>query len=118
MLRGDLLVEIQSQDIRVGDIVYISLSFWNEVFFIPRRRNEEIPCDLVLLCSSDSNGHSYIQTSNIDGEANLKLRKVPEVLRESLQSDSQEQIQKNLNTVEIEIDCGNPDAHIYRFDGK
>ena len=57
--------------------------------------NEEIPCDLVLLCSSDSNGHSYIQTSNIDGEANLKLRKVPEVLRESLQSDSQEQIQKN-----------------------
>ena len=80
--------------------------------------NEEIPCDLVLLCSSDSNGHSYILTSNIDGEANLKLRKVPEVLRESLQSDSQEQIQKNLNTAEIEIDCGNPDAHIYRFDGK
>lgn len=80
--------------------------------------NEEIPCDLVLLYSSDPHGHCYIQTSNIDGEANLKLRKVPVVLKELLQADSRDQIQKNLNSAEISIDCGNPDAHIYRFDGK
>lgn len=36
--------------------------------------NETMPCDLVLLGSSDQNGISYIQTMNLDGESNLKTR--------------------------------------------
>ena len=36
--------------------------------------NETIPCDIVLLGTSDPNGIAYIQTMNLDGESNLKTR--------------------------------------------
>lgn len=36
--------------------------------------DETIPCDMVLLGSSDPSGLAYIQTMNLDGESNLKTR--------------------------------------------
>lgn len=36
--------------------------------------NETMPCDMVLLATSDPNGIAYIQTMNLDGESNLKTR--------------------------------------------
>ncbi|XP_010529256.1 PREDICTED: phospholipid-transporting ATPase 1-like [Tarenaya hassleriana] len=36
--------------------------------------DESIPCDMVLLCTSDPSGLAYIQTMNLDGESNLKTR--------------------------------------------
>lgn len=36
--------------------------------------NETMPCDMVLLGTSDPNGIAYIQTMNLDGESNLKTR--------------------------------------------
>ena len=35
--------------------------------------NDEIPCDIVLLSSSDIRGECYITTANLDGETNLKV---------------------------------------------
>ena len=45
----------------VGDIVKVQ----NNKFF---------PADLVLLASSEPQGISFIETSNLDGETNLKIR--------------------------------------------
>ena len=36
-----------------------------------------IPADLLLLWSSDEDNVCFIQTSNLDGETNLKQRQVP-----------------------------------------
>ena len=36
-----------------------------------------IPADILVLKSSDEHGLCYIDTQNLDGEANLKQREVP-----------------------------------------
>ncbi|ONK62795.1 uncharacterized protein A4U43_C07F8220, partial [Asparagus officinalis] len=36
--------------------------------------NETLPCDMVLLSTSDPTGVAYVQTINLDGESNLKTR--------------------------------------------
>jgi magnesium-transporting ATPase (P-type) len=38
--------------------------------------DEFIPSDLILLGSSDIKGSVYIETKNLDGETNLKIKSV------------------------------------------
>ncbi|XP_043925463.1 phospholipid-transporting ATPase VB isoform X1 [Protopterus annectens] len=51
------------KDVKVGDFVKLMC-------------NEIIPADILLLYSSDFNGICHIETSNLDGESNLKQRRV------------------------------------------
>ena len=48
-------------DVQVGDILEV-------------RNNEQIPADMIILATSDEQGTAYIETSNIDGESNLKMK--------------------------------------------
>ncbi|QPG76827.1 aminophospholipid translocase [Brettanomyces nanus] len=52
-------------DVKIGDIIKIS----NE---------ESIPADLILLSSSEPDGLCYIETANLDGETNLKIKQACE----------------------------------------
>ena len=52
---------------------------WANVYpgdFVHLSCNEIIPADILLLRSSDSAGICHIETSNIDGENNLKQRQI------------------------------------------
>ncbi|MEJ1288968.1 hypothetical protein NN561_020005 [Cricetulus griseus] len=51
------------QDVRVGD-------------FVQMRCNEIVPADILLLFSSDPSGVCHLETANLDGETNLKQRRV------------------------------------------
>jgi magnesium-transporting ATPase (P-type) len=55
---------VKRMNIRAGDIVLV-------------KNREMIPADIILLGSSGENGAAYVETSPIDGETNLKLRKSP-----------------------------------------
>jgi phospholipid-translocating ATPase len=48
--------------LEVGDIVLL-------------RDNDQVPADIVVLSTSDSEGMCYLETKNLDGETNLKQRK-------------------------------------------
>lgn len=49
------------KDVSVGDIVRV-------------QNNEEIPADLVIISTSDHDNCCYVETKNLDGETNLKVR--------------------------------------------
>jgi len=62
VLRGGRVKTVQSQNIEVGDIILL-------------RDEEMVPCDAVILTTSNKLRHVYVETSNLDGEANLKVKK-------------------------------------------
>ncbi|KAF4005841.1 phospholipid-translocating P-type ATPase, flippase family protein [Saccharomyces cerevisiae] len=49
------------KNVKVGDIVRV-------------HNNDEIPADMILLSTSDVDGACYVETKNLDGETNLKVR--------------------------------------------
>ncbi|KAK1306357.1 Phospholipid-transporting ATPase 2 [Acorus calamus] len=86
---------IQAQDIHVGNIVWL-------------RENDEVPCDLVLLGTSDPQGICFIETAALDGETDLKTRMIPSAcigLAPEL-----------LHKIKGVIECPNPDKDIRRYD--
>src|SRR5690349_5677571 len=68
VIRNGVEVEIKCEDIIPGDLVRVA-------------RDCDIPCDLLLMKSSD-NGKCFITTANLDGETNLKTLVVPKGLPE------------------------------------
>ncbi|RDX91712.1 Phospholipid-transporting ATPase 1, partial [Mucuna pruriens] len=83
------------KDVRVGEVIKISA-------------NESIPCDIVLLSTSDPTGVAYVQTLNLDGESNLKTR----YAKQETQSELPEK--ERLNGL---IRCDKPNRNIYGFQG-
>ncbi|RLN42673.1 hypothetical protein C2845_PM01G13810 [Panicum miliaceum] len=61
VLVGGVFRPKQWKEVRVGEVLRVVA-------------NETLPCDMVLLSTSDPTGVAYVQTINLDGESNLKTR--------------------------------------------
>ncbi len=83
------------KEVVVGDIVKVE----NETFF---------PADLILMSSSEPQGMCYIETANLDGETNLKIRSA---LPQTCELDS------GIKMAEVNgiIECEHPNREIYEF---
>ncbi|CAD8093418.1 unnamed protein product [Paramecium sonneborni] len=85
---------IKWQDIQTGEVLKI-------------REDEQFPCDILLLKSVQKTGECYIETKNLDGETNLKLKKVPQQLLQ--------QRAEILDKLIVEYDV--PNNQLYKFSG-
>ncbi|KAJ8727263.1 hypothetical protein PYW08_015660 [Mythimna loreyi] len=97
VLREGRWVTIQWEQLLVGDLCKVV----NNQFF---------PADIVLLSSSEPQGISFIETSNLDGETNLKIRQAhPETAR----------LDNTLALTDFTatVQCEQPNRHLYEFNG-
>ncbi|XP_039126290.1 putative phospholipid-transporting ATPase 9 [Dioscorea cayenensis subsp. rotundata] len=85
------------KNLRVGDVVKVE----KDNFF---------PADLILLSSSYEDAICYVDTMNLDGETNLKLKQSLEVTSD-LHNDS------SFQHFEALIKCEDPNAHLFTFVG-
>ncbi|KAI3452964.1 hypothetical protein Pfo_009627 [Paulownia fortunei] len=73
-------------------------------------KDEFFPADLVLLSSSYEDAVCYVETMNLDGETNLKLKQALEVTS----SLNEEEDFKDFRAV---VKCEDPNANLYSFVG-
>ncbi|TYJ05760.1 hypothetical protein E1A91_A12G186000v1 [Gossypium mustelinum] len=85
------------KNLRVGDIVKVE-------------KDEFFPTDLILLASSYEDAVCYVETMNLDGETNLKLKQALEVTS-SLHDDY------NFRDFKAIVKCEDPNANLYSFVG-
>ncbi|CAL5038429.1 unnamed protein product [Urochloa decumbens] len=89
--------ETKWKNIKVGDVIKVE----KDNFF---------PADMILLSSNYPDGICYVETMNLDGETNLKIKQALEVT-----SDLQENIK--FREVRQTIKCEDPNANLYSFVG-
>lgn len=97
VIRDGKLIEVRWTEVVVGDIVKVE----NGQFF---------PADLILLSSSEPMGMCYIETANLDGETNLKLRQASP---STVGLTTVEKVCKTKGTLE----CEGPNNRLYNFVG-
>ncbi|XP_065593138.1 phospholipid-transporting ATPase VD isoform X1 [Cyrtonyx montezumae] len=85
------------KNINVGDFIRLS-------------SNEIIPADMVLLYSSDLDGICYVETAGLDGETNLKQRRVVRGYSEQVSEIDPEKFSGR-------IECESPNDDLNHFRG-
>jgi phospholipid-translocating ATPase len=83
------------KNVQVGDFVRI----YNE---------EQIPADVVILSTSDPDGACYVETKNLDGETNLKVR-------QALHAGRKVRHARDCEKAEFVIDSEGPHPNLYQY---
>ncbi|KAM5180149.1 phospholipid-transporting ATPase IB isoform 2-T2 [Mantella aurantiaca] len=97
VLRSGTWQNLIWKEVAVGDIVKVT-------------NGQHMPADMIILSSSEPQAMCYIETSNLDGETNLKIRQgLPATL--ALQS------LEDLVKITGRIECEGPNRHLYDFTG-
>uniref|UniRef100_A0A8C5H587 Phospholipid-transporting ATPase n=1 Tax=Gouania willdenowi TaxID=441366 RepID=A0A8C5H587_GOUWI len=83
---------------------------WEIVHWEKVRTHREPFCNYLLPYNSEPQGMCYIETSNLDGETNLKIRQGHHVTAEMKEIDS-------LMRLSGRMECESPNRHLYEFVG-
>ena len=79
---------------------------------IVRLKCDEFICaDLLILNTSDEKGTCYVETKNLDGETNLKIKSANKEMQVKYNSEA------NLQAVDGQVHCEGPNNAIYKFEG-
>lgn len=79
---------------------------------IKLNRGDYIPADLLLVYSTGEKADCFVETKNLDGETNLKMKSVPTVFRDKIKTDREVQ-----SICNIRMQYEEPNPFLYTFDG-
>lgn len=71
--------------------------------------DEFFPADLLFLFSHNSTGSCYVETANLDGETNLKMKRCP--------NDTAGLLEEELKDFSAFVKCEQPNPALYSFQG-
>ena len=96
--------------VRVGDIIAVE-------------NRQSCPADIVLLASSDGCGVCFIETANLDGETNLKLKSVPKEFSDQHPLNGNSSLEEAVKSLSeqlpvLRVKCQLPNKSLYEFDGQ
>jgi P-type E1-E2 ATPase len=94
--------------LRVGDVAKV-------------RADAEIPADLLLVASADVSSLAYVETANLDGETNLKVKTTAPIdgAREALgELDNADALVSVFTQKNARLACEAPNNQLYKFEGK
>uniref|UniRef100_A0A8C9ZXP3 Phospholipid-transporting ATPase n=1 Tax=Sander lucioperca TaxID=283035 RepID=A0A8C9ZXP3_SANLU len=97
MLRNGAWQTIIWKQVAVGDIVKVT-------------NGQHLPADMVIVSSSEPQAMCYTETSNLDGETNLKIR-------QGLSLTAVFQTLEDLVALSGRLECEGPNRHLYDFTG-
>ncbi|CAG8554921.1 10831_t:CDS:2 [Ambispora leptoticha] len=85
------------QDVRVGDLVKL-------------KNDEAVPADMIILSTSEPDGLCYVETKNLDGETNLKVR-------HAVPSTSHVVSESDCENVHFYVESEPPHSNLYSYTG-
>ncbi|CAO3628354.1 unnamed protein product [Cunninghamella echinulata] len=88
---------IEWQDVMIGDYVLL-------------HNDDDIPADIVALSTSENDNICCIETQNLDGETNLKVK-------QALSATSDIQSVHDCERAKFYIECEPPHPNLYQFNG-
>ncbi|CCG81132.2 Phospholipid-translocating P-type ATPase domain-containing protein [Taphrina deformans PYCC 5710] len=83
------------KNVRVGD-------------FVKLRNNDAIPADMVVLATSEADSACYVETKNLDGETNLKIK-------HGLRAGSQIKTPIDCEAARFRIESEGPNPNLYSY---
>jgi phospholipid-translocating ATPase len=90
-------VKSRWQDIRVGDIIQLG-------------NNDSVPADVIILSTSEPDGLCYVETKELDGETNLKIR-------HCISSTASIKSENDCERVSFQVESEPPHSNLYSYTG-
>jgi phospholipid-translocating ATPase len=106
---GDLI----NSRIRAAGKARFHQDYWKNVQvgdFVRIYNDDQIPADVVILSTSDPDGACYVETKNLDGETNLKVR-------HALRSGRKIKHARDCEKTQFVLDSEAPQPNLYQYSG-
>ncbi|KAL8759691.1 MAG: hypothetical protein Q9184_003540 [Pyrenodesmia sp. 2 TL-2023] len=99
--------------IQAGGRARFARDYWKSVQvgdFVRIYNDDQIPADVVVLSTSEADGQCYVETKNLDGETNLKVR-------QALHCGRSMKHAKDCEKASFIIESEDPNANLYQYSG-
>eukprot|EP00955_Chlamydomonas_euryale_P004465 47747-Chlamydomonas_euryale.AAC.3 len=110
--KADREVNLRAVDVLNPETKEFETKRWMDVKpgeIIEVKRDEYFPADILFMTAETPEGTCYIETMNLDGETNLKIKKAPD--------ESKEMTKDSLFGFKGKIVCEPPNSRLYQFTG-